>query len=151
MISDWLKNITSNEDGLAEKDAAALDIERVTAHLLIEVARADFEIEAGELATISKAITEASELGQAEVSGIVANANEEVDENISYHEHVAYINDKFSLQQKRQLLDCMWRVAFSDDELHKYEEAFIRRFADLIYMSHKEFMQSKHRVITPDA
>jgi uncharacterized tellurite resistance protein B-like protein len=37
----------------------------------------------------------------------------------------------------------MWELAFADNELNKYEEYVIRKVADLIYMSHTEFMRAK--------
>lgn len=143
MIAQWLKNIAAAETGEA---ADELDVERITAHLLTEVARADYEIAADELETITAAIAISSSLGEDEIAAIVASASAEVDENLSYHAHIAFINDNFSLEQKRSLLDGMWQVAFADNQLDKYEEAFIRRFAELIYMSHSEFIRSKHRV-----
>lgn len=144
MIGQWLKNI---QEADAEDAGVALDFERVTAHLLAEVARADYEIEQAELDTIAQAIATTSSLELDEITSIVSAASKEVDDHISYHAHIDFIKKEFSLEQKRSLLDGMWQVAFADNELDKYEEAFIRRFSELIYMSHKEFMQSKHRVL----
>jgi uncharacterized tellurite resistance protein B-like protein len=40
----------------------------------------------------------------------------------------------------------MWRVAFADRRLDKYEEAQIRKIADLLYVPHKDFIRTKLRV-----
>lgn len=144
MIGQWLKNI---QEADPEDSGIALDFERVTAHLLAEVARADYEIEQAELETIAQAIATTSSLELEEITTIVSAASKEVDDHISYHAHIDFIKKEFSLEQKRNLLDGMWQVAFADNDLDKYEEAFIRRFSELIYMSHKEFMQAKHRVL----
>lgn len=145
MIKNWLNNFI--EAGVDSDTSEALDIDRVTIHLLVEVARADYSIESEELQAVIDAATKASALERSEVEEIVQSALSEVDDNISYHAHVAFINKEFSLEQKRSLLECMWRIAYADKHIDKYEEAFIRRFADLIYMKHKEFMQAKHRAI----
>jgi uncharacterized tellurite resistance protein B-like protein len=42
-----------------------------------------------------------------------------------------------------KLVENMWRVAFSDQKLDKYEEALIRKVADLIYVSHQDFIKTK--------
>lgn len=146
MIKNWLNNFI--EAGSDSDAAEALDIDRVTIHLLVEVARADYSIESEELQAVIEAATKASALERSEVEEIVQSALSEVDDNISYHAHVAFINKEFSLEQKRSLLERMWRIAYADKHIDKYEEAFIRRFADLIYMKHKEFMQAKHRAIS---
>jgi len=146
VIKNWLNNFV--EAGIESDAAEALDIDRVTIHLLVEVARADYSIESEELQAVIEAATKASALEREEVEDIVQSALSEVDDNISYHAHVAFINKEFSLEQKRSLLERMWKIAYADKHIDKYEEAFIRRFADLIYMKHKEFMQAKHRAIS---
>jgi len=146
VIKNWLNNFV--EAGIESDAAEALDIDRVTIHLLVEVARADYSIESEELQAVIEAATKASTLEREEVEDIVQSALSEVDDNISYHAHVAFINKEFSLEQKRSLLERMWKIAYADKHIDKYEEAFIRRFADLIYMKHKEFMQAKHRAIS---
>ena len=145
MIGDWLKNLSKTVEGV--DDAAALDLDRITAHLLVEVARADYSVDGDELAGIVSAIGKASSLAEPEIREIVDLAAREVEENISYHQHVAFINNECTQAQKFALLENMWRVAYADQQLDKYEEAFIRRFADLIYLSHREFMQAKHKVL----
>jgi uncharacterized tellurite resistance protein B-like protein len=37
----------------------------------------------------------------------------------------------------------MWVIAFSDEELDKYEEYLIRKVSNLIYVSHSDFIKSK--------
>jgi uncharacterized tellurite resistance protein B-like protein len=37
----------------------------------------------------------------------------------------------------------MWELAFADGDLSKYEEYVIRKVADLIYVSHSEFIRAK--------
>jgi uncharacterized tellurite resistance protein B-like protein len=38
----------------------------------------------------------------------------------------------------------MWRVAYADERLDKYEEHLIRKISDLIYVSHRDFIRTKH-------
>jgi len=37
----------------------------------------------------------------------------------------------------------MWRVAMADNALSRYEEHVIRKVADLLYVSHSDFIRSK--------
>jgi len=145
MIGEWLKQLSKADE--AANETATLDLERVSAHLLLEVARSDFSVDDDELQGIVAAIGNASSLAESEISEIVDLAVREVEENISYHQHIAFINDECTQAQKIVLMENMWRVAYADQQLDKYEEAFIRRFADLIYLSHRDFMQAKHRVL----
>ena len=44
-----------------------------------------------------------------------------------------------------QLLEALWRVARSDEIVHKYEEHLIRRVADLLHVPHSGFIAAKLR------
>jgi uncharacterized tellurite resistance protein B-like protein len=48
--------------------------------------------------------------------------------------------------QKIALLESLWRVAFADGRLDKYEEQFIRRIAGLINLPPSEFTKTKLRI-----
>jgi len=45
-----------------------------------------------------------------------------------------------------ELLENLWRVAFADNEVDRYEEHMIRKVADLIYVNHSDFIRSKLKV-----
>ena len=48
--------------------------------------------------------------------------------------------------EKVTLIENLWRVAYADGELHHYEEHLVRRIADLIHVSHRDFITAKLRV-----
>ena len=145
MIARWLEQLGASAEAADKVNDAAL-LERVSAHLLIEVARADFDIGEDEIGAIGEAIKKTSTLADEEIDGIIAEANSEVEQALSYHQHVRTINDHFDPAMRQRLVEQMWRVAYADGRLDRYEEAFIRKFCDLIYVSHKQFMQAKLRV-----
>jgi uncharacterized tellurite resistance protein B-like protein len=72
-------------------------------------------------------------------------AEEEVDHVVSLHDFTRSINDSLSREDRVKIVELLWRVAFADAVLDKYEEYFIRKIADLLYVSHKDYIQSKHR------
>ena len=72
-------------------------------------------------------------------------AETEHTESTDYFQFTRLINDHYDAKQKIELVEDLWRVAFSDGELDKYEEHVIRRLADLIHVSHKDFIAAKHR------
>ena len=42
------------------------------------------------------------------------------------------------------MIENMWRIAYSDSNLDKYEEYLIRKISELTYVSHKDFIRAKH-------
>ena len=39
----------------------------------------------------------------------------------------------------------MWKMAFADGSIDRYEEHLIRRVSDLIYVPHVNFIEAKHK------
>ena len=54
------------------------------------------------------------------------------------------INRYCSHEEKFHLITGMWRIAFADGDLDKYEEYIIRKVSDLIHLGHGEFIRAKH-------
>ncbi len=148
MITRWIDNLTSvltpeNESGGTNRG----DVERVCALLLVEIAHADHVIESSEQDSIRAALRKAFTLDDLEIETILENALRDVKHTVSLHEHVQLINAQFNQQQKRVLIEQMWRVAVADGDIDKYEEYTIRRLCELLHVKHRDFIQSKHRVV----
>ena len=113
------------------------------AALLIETARADFTHDEAEQEALETLLSSALKLERAEVHKLVEDAQDRVDESTSLYEFTRVINDHYSAQQKLQLIDAMWAVAYADDNLDKYEEHLIRQVAELTYVPHADYIRSK--------
>lgn len=114
--------------------------------LLIEVASADFELAPAEARALKDRLRARLDLSADMLERLVDEAMQQHDLAVSLHEHVDEINRHYDPIEKRQLLRDMWTLAYADGELHHYEEAVIRRLADLLHVSHKDFIQTKHEV-----
>ena len=64
-------------------------------------------------------------------------------ESISFYEHTRILNDQLDYDQKKEVLNSVWAIAFADGEMDKHEEHLIRRIADLLYLNHKDFINAK--------
>lgn len=115
-----------------------------TAALLIEIARADSDFDAGEREAIESQLADTLALSGDEITALVELATEESRESTSLHEFTRLINEQYSIADKRQLIEQLWRVAYADGRLDRYEEQLLRRIADLLHIRHSEFMQAKH-------
>ena len=116
------------------------------AALLYEVARMDFHVQGEELSVITQLIKEKFDLSPGEASQLLEAAEQETNNTASYHEFTSLINQRFSYEQKTRLIEMMWRVAYIDRRLDRYEEHLVRKIAELLYVSHVDFIQAKHRV-----
>lgn len=113
------------------------------AALLIETSRADFEQDAQEEQAMKALLRDSLALAEREVDELMAAASERVDNATSLYEFTRTINDHYTADQKYRLVEAMWRVAYADGDLDKYEEALIRQVADLTYVPHEDYIRCK--------
>ena len=147
MFNQLLKQITAALDPQnTDNVVPSLDIERVTATLLVEIARADHEIASQERDAIVAALAATSALDSSELNALVEEAFTNADNTISLHSHVSLINESFNMPAKLALVEQMWRVAYADGNIDGYEEYTIRKLCDLLYVRHRDYIQAKLRV-----
>jgi len=114
------------------------------AALLIEVAMADHVFDERELVVLQQHLQQKFSVTSAQIHELIELAKEESAQATSLHQFTQLVHQHCSDQEKFELLVSMWDLAYADNELSKYEEYIIRKVADLIYVSHSEFIRAKH-------
>ncbi len=117
--------------------------------LLFEVAESDFQQHPEERAALLSAVRKHFRLTADQADELLALAAMEHADATDYFQFTQLINRHYSPQQKVWLIEALWQVAFSDQELHQYEEHVIRRLADLLYVPHEDFIATKLRAGKP--
>lgn len=121
-------------------------LQLATAALLVEMSRADGKVEEDEQAAIARALRKAFDIDEEKTTELIALAESEIADATCYHQFTSLINKNFSKQQKAQVVEMLWEVAYADAEMEKYEEHLLRRLSDLLYVPHAEFIKAKLRV-----
>jgi uncharacterized tellurite resistance protein B-like protein len=114
------------------------------ASLMVEVMVIDRDTSDKELTKIKEILKSQFELKDHEIQKLLELAKQEVKDATSLYQFTRLINDHFDYQKKKKLIGSLWHVAFADDVLDKHEEAIIRRIADLVYVSHSDFIKTKN-------
>jgi len=122
-------------------------LQLATAALMIEMMQDDGEVHDAEVNVLLEQLQKTFELDIEETTELFNLAHAEVEEAVDYHQFTTLIAKHFTQAQKIQVIEHLWSVAYADNELDQYEELMVRRIADLIYVTHAEFMQAKHRVL----
>lgn len=118
-------------------------LDLAAAALLIEMTRADYVVGSEEQQAIKEVLGDALQLGATEITELLELAGQRADRATSLYEFTRLINDHYSAEEKLTLIECMWRVAYADGDLDKYEERLIRQVSDLIHVPHKAFINAK--------
>lgn len=115
------------------------------AALMVEIMVIDRTLSEDEQKIIRQLLENQFSLSHEEIETLVRLAHSEVNDATSLFQFTRLINDHFTVHEKRELVENLWRVAFADNQLDKHEEALIRRISELLYVSHTDFIQAKHR------
>ena len=70
-------------------------------------------------------------------------AEEERSESTDYYQFTSLINNNYTPEQKVRLVELLWRIAYANETLHKYEEYLVRKIADLLHIPHSAFITAK--------
>ncbi len=148
-ITDFLRQSLS--PGVGGNNSREHTLELCAAVLMLEIALADEGIDAAEQEVIESAICEHFHLDPSEAAALVDLARQQVKDASSLHEFTRAINTDLSREEKNTVIELLWRVAGADSVIHKYEEYFIRKIADLLYVSHTDYIRAKHKAVSQSA
>jgi uncharacterized tellurite resistance protein B-like protein len=125
-----------------EEECKDSSIQKSICSLMIEVAYADNQLDESELKAMANSLSKL-DIQQEEIREIVNETLAKSKESISFYEHTRILNDQLDYDQKKDVLNSVWSIAFADGQMNKHEEHLIRRIADLLYLNHKDFINSK--------
>ena len=142
-MTDWFDTLRSIVNR-HEPGADARALPRAAAALLLEMAVTDDGVDAAELAIVHAAMARAFDIGASELDELLEQAQRARRDAVSLHEFTRQLRVGLAPGQAGELVEWLWRVAFADARLDKHEELMVRRVADLLGLSHMEFIRRKH-------
>lgn len=139
------------KQALGETDTGSADPEQArriaAAVLLLEMAHADTAHASSEQDAIHTQLQTQFDLSAAEADELVAAAQARAQESVSLHPYLKTLNTSMRLEDKRRVLEMLWRVAYADQQLDPHEEYLMRELADLLYLPHEQFIRAKLTVV----
>ena len=138
-----IQNIFRHRNQEASDSSEIYQRELAYASLLVEVIKSDDKFDDRERAKLFDVLSEKLEIRDDELQNFAELAKQKSDESTSLYEFTREINDKYEYDEKVKLIEDLWRIAYSDGQLDKYEDYVIRKIADLIYVTHSDFIKSK--------
>ena len=139
------KKLTKNGDEEAPSSVMSR-VDLTCAALLVEVMNSDHELDEREHQEFMAVLQQSYNIAESDLEELTQLAKDEAFEATSLYEFTKLINDSYDYEQKVGLIENMWRIAFSDKRLDKYEDHLIRKVSELIYVSHSDFIKTKLKV-----
>ncbi|WP_394390942.1 TerB family tellurite resistance protein [Shewanella woodyi] len=143
MIAKLKQFLTSHSQAVTpEEQTRQLNLAAVS--LLLEVVFADETLSNEEAKLLPSMLTDALSLTQSEAEELIEEATKVQGNSTSLYEFTSEINDQCSVEQKQKLILAMWKLAYADGQLCRYEDQIIRRTAELLYLKHSELIQMRN-------
>ena len=138
-----LKKIFAGEQILkTETENKEIDI---LSGLMIEAANTDGEVKQEELNKISHSLINVFKEDPKVVEVSLTKAFENKDNSKSLYHYTSKLNKSYSNENKIKLIEVLWEIILSDNEIHDFETNLIRRLAGLLYISDVECGNAKIR------
>ena len=144
MAFKWLEKLTQLRESASEKENDRDELGMTLAVLMLEVAKSDFEESEAEIQTMT-AWLENQDLGlkSQDVGQLLDSARNEQAGSAGLFEYTRRACERMSMEERVELVEQLWRIAYADGVIDKYEEAAIRKASELLYVSHSDFIRAK--------
>ncbi|MEC7960100.1 MAG: TerB family tellurite resistance protein [Pseudomonadota bacterium] len=144
MAFKWLEKLTQLRESASEKGNDRDELGMTLAVLMLEVAKSDFEESEAEIQTMT-AWLESQDLGlqSQDVGQLLDSARNEQAGSAGLFEYTRRACERMSMEERVELVEQLWRIAYADGVIDKYEEAAIRKASELLYVSHSDFIRAK--------
>jgi uncharacterized tellurite resistance protein B-like protein len=123
------------------------DLRLSVAVLLLEAARQDDTFDASEREAIEKLLTQRFGLTEQECAQLLSAGEARSNEMVQLHGHTSDIVDQMTPDERIGLIEMLWEVAYADGALDPEEDLLIRRVAGLIYVTDRDRVLARQRVL----
>ena len=138
-LVNWFEEKTRQDEQAGRESSH----EVATAVLLYELMRADGDFSAEEQSAYEHILRTRFTLDDTQLTELLDLTKDKAAQAVDFSQFTRVINDTCTPEQRRGIIDGLWKIAYADDVLDPEEEHMIRREADLLYVSHSQFIQSK--------
>jgi uncharacterized tellurite resistance protein B-like protein len=139
-IKAWLERTGHVEGGTD-------DLRIAVAALLVEAAHIDDSFVSSERSAIGHLLERRFGLSAPAARQLLATAEEVADRSAQLFRFTRIINERLSPEQRVEVIEMMWEVAYADGDLDALEDTLLRRVGGLIYVPDRERGEARQRVL----
>lgn len=114
--------------------------------LLLEAARADYDCSEQEMEDVVATLKDRFALSQDCVADLLDLAHASRSQAVDIWEFTRHINLYFSTDEKKAIMEDVWRIILIDGKLDKYEDHFAHKLANMLCLSHQELIAAKLKI-----
>ena len=144
-IREWISG--GRPDGRGEGSRQDDELRLALTALLVEAAYSHDHFEEAERAVIGRLVERRFNLSHSDARRLLAAAEVTASESAELFHFTRIINERLSFEQRVELIEMLWEVAYADGALDEYEDSLLRRVGGLIYVPDRERGMARQRVL----
>lgn len=111
--------------------------------LFIELAKADGKFTDEERSFIINHMKNCFNIDDDYANELLELAEKRVKDSVSIYEFTGEINEHFTQEQKEKLIENLWRLVFTDEKMHTYEDHLMKKVSLTLNIEHKKLIEKK--------
>jgi uncharacterized tellurite resistance protein B-like protein len=147
-----IKTLGQVLDNLMSGDSAQEETERVddtrlaAAALLVHASTIDGYVEEAETERLQSVLKDRYGLSDDQLHELVVAAERSERDAVDIYSFTSKLKKALSEEDRLDIIEMMWEIAFADGEVHGYEENLIWRTAELLGVSSRERIRARKKV-----
>lgn len=129
-----------------QEQVEAERVQVATCIILLEVAKSDDEFSSVEKATVEAILKKKFDLSAEAAEELMEVASRKREESVDLWEFTNLINENYSKEEKKRIVESAWRVIYADEKLDGYEDHFVHKLAKLLQLDHSDLIEAKLKV-----
>lgn len=142
-LAELFKTVDNGSRGALDGD----QVRTATAALLFHAIAIDGVADEKEREHIHALLRGHFDMSDGEVAALLQDAEKREQESIDLYRFTSVLRDRLSPDEKRRIIEMMWRLAYADGKLAALEDNLIWRTAELLAVPSRDRMELKKLVL----
>jgi uncharacterized tellurite resistance protein B-like protein len=144
-LGQVLDNLVAGDTDKSEADGTD-DTRLAAAALLVHASTVDGYVDEAESKRVQAVLKDRYELSDEQLHELVVAAERTERDAVDIYSFTSKLKKALSEEDRLQIIEMMWEIAFADGEVHGFEENLIWRTAELLGISSRERIRARKKV-----
>ena len=144
-LGQVLDNLMSDDSAKEDADPIG-DTRLAAAALLVHASTIDGYVEETESERLQAVLKQRYGLSDEQLHELVVAAERSERDAVDIYSFTSKLKKALSEEERLEIIEMMWEIAFADGEVHGYEENLIWRTAELMGISARERIRARKKV-----
>ncbi|PLX86486.1 MAG: TerB family tellurite resistance protein [Desulfuromonas sp.] len=142
-----IKRVVSSPGPEPNAEAEGERIQIATCVLLLEMAHTDGEFHPMEATLVRDLMQDRFGLSVEATAELTEFAQKQRESSLDLFQFTRQVNENFTVEEKQDVMEALWRIVYVDGVLDKYEDYLVRQMATLLRLSHRQMIDAKLKVL----